>query len=149
MTKELTQEQYWKYFQNISDELKNAIFSDETAENIFDVCDRNDLSLEKITEIARYSGRVLLGVLLPEDFQKTLEKELGLETEIAKKIAHEINRFVFYPVKPALEQLYNIGIATGEKKPETIPLKTGEKELPAEEKTATPSKADTYREPIE
>jgi hypothetical protein len=141
MPKEYSKEQLWKLYEKISPELKEAIFSEETAESIWDICSRNGIEDERISEIARYTGRVLLGILPPVDFQEILEKELKLEKSVAKKAAQEISRFIFYPVKPLLEELYKIEI--------TPPAKpTGITPPPEEKPTAPPSK-DVYRELIE
>ena len=122
-------------------ELKETIFSEETAESIGEVCDKNRVEEEKISEVARYTGRVLVGLLPPAEFQETLERELKLKKEKAKKVSQEINRFVFYPVKSSLEELYKIEI--------TPPAKPTKITLPSEEKAPVPSKEDVYREPIE
>lgn len=141
MPKEYSKEEIWKLYDEIAPELKEAIFSEETAESIWEICLRNEIEGDKISEIARYTGRVLLGILPPDDFQETLEKDLGIEKEAAKKVAREINRFIFYPVKTSLEELYKKEIAPPAK-PTTITP-------PPEEKPPTPAKEDTYREPVE
>lgn len=138
--KQYAQEELWKLYEKLSSELKEAVFSQETADHIWNICERYDI--DEVSEVAKLSGNVLLGILPPEYFQETLEKEIKLEKEAAKKIAQEINRFIFYPVKPALEELYKIEIT-----PSAKPTKVG----PApEEKPAEPlGKEDVYREPIE
>jgi len=139
MTKEYTKEQLWKLYEKLPDELKEAVFSGETADTIWDICDRNGVG--EVSEVAKYTGYVLTGVLSLEEFQTVLEKELKLEKDTAKKVAQEINRFIFYPVKPALEQLFKIEITSS-----AVPT---EKSKPEEEKSPTPSGKDTYREPVE
>ena len=47
-------------------------------------------------------------MLLPQDFQQTLEKEVGIESNASRGIATEINRFVFFPVKESLNQIHTI-----------------------------------------
>lgn len=147
---EYTQEQFWKLYEKLPQELKDVIFSEETANNIGDVCERNNIEDEKISEVTLYAGRVLLGILPPDEFQKTLEKEMKLKKEIAKKVAQEINRFIFFPVKESLAMLYKIEIApsTGPPtKPPTGPPPTKPLEAaPLEEKS---ERSDVYREPIE
>lgn len=141
MPKEYTKDQFWKLYEKLPEELKEAIFSEETANNIFDICTRNGIEDDRISEVARYTGRVLLGVLPPDEFQETLEKELKIEKEVAKKTTHEINRFIFYPVKTSLEELHNIVI--------TPPAQPSKITPPSEEKPPIPSKEDVYRETIE
>ncbi|UZE93379.1 MAG: hypothetical protein IB617_00925 [Candidatus Nealsonbacteria bacterium] len=140
MIKELTQKEYWELFQKLPDELKTQTLSEETAKNIFDICQRNDVNVEEISKVASYVGQVLLGILPPDEFQEAIEKEVKLEKEIAKKVAQEIYRFVFYPVKSSLEELYKIEIAPLAKMKITPP--------PQEKPPTPPKKEDVYREPV-
>ena len=141
MPREYTKEQLWKLYEKLPEELKEAVFAEETANNIDDICTRNGIEDNRISEIARYTGRVLIGVLPPEDFQETLEKELKLEKDLAKKVSQEINRFIFYPVKASLEELYKIETAPPAKPTGITP--------PPEEKPPVPPGEDIYRESIE
>ena len=108
---------------------------------------------DKISEVAKLVGRVLLGILPPESFQAALEKEGKLKKDAAQQISHEINRFVFAPVKDRLNQLYHIGTVPPEKPTAATTPKT---ETPAEAQL-TPGvptskekpEADTYREAVE
>ena len=145
MLTEYSKEQLWKTYETLPQELKEAIFSEETANNIWDICSRNGIEDERVSEVARYTGRVLMGLLPPEEFQKSLEKDLKLGKEVVKKVNQEINRFVFYPVKTSLEELYKIEIAPPAGMPKVgPPLPSEEKEEP--EKRKGP---DVYRESIE
>jgi len=137
MAKEYTKEEFWKLYEKLPEELKEAVFSETTADNIFNICSRNGIEDERVSEIAKYVGRVLIGVLPPEEFQKTLETEIKLEPDIAKKVAQNISRFIFYSVKTNLEELYKVEIA-----PPANPTKTTP---PPEEKSPTPSDKDIYR----
>ena len=76
----------------------------------------------------------------PSDFKETLEKELKLKEKVAKRITQELNRFIFYPVKSNLEELYKIEITASSKPKATLPI---------EEKPSIPPRKDTYREILE
>jgi len=140
MPKKYTSEQFWKLYEKLPQELKGAIFSEETAESILDICSRNGIEDERISEIARHIGRVLLGILPPTDFQETLEEELSLEREIAKGISEEVERYIFHPVKAELEEIYKIEVAPPARPTGVAP--------PPEEKPLAASRRDIYREPI-
>jgi len=140
MPKKYTPEQFWKLYEKLPQELKDALFAEETGNNIYDVCKRNKI-LENLDQIVEYVGQVLVGVLPPEEFQETLEKELKLEKDVVKNVAREINHFIFYPVKSSLEELYKIEIAPPAKPTGITP--------PPEEKPSAPPRKDVYREPIE
>ena len=144
MPEEYTKEEFWKFYEKLPQELKEAIFSEGTADNIWDICSRNGIEDERISEIARYTGRVLMGLLPPDELGETLEKKLKLDKEIAKKVSQEINRFIFYPVKASLEEIYKIEIAPLAGTPVKQPVKKIEEK--GEER---PKKVDVYREPIE
>ncbi len=144
--KKYTSEQFWKLYENLPQELKDAFFAEETGDNIFEICKRNDATEEQ-GDITDYVSRVLVGILPPEDLQKELEKEVGLKKEVAKKVAQEINRYIFYPVKPALEELYKIEIAPPAKPTKITP--PPEATAPPEEEPPAPPTKDVYREPIE
>ena len=141
MPEEYPKEQLWKLYEALPNDLKDAIFSEKTAEAIHNVCQINGLEKET-TLVAKYTGYVLLGLLTPDDFQKTLLEELKLKECLAKKVALEISRFVFFPVKGSLEALYKIEIEK--------PIAAA-KEAAPEEKPATPQRRgkDIYREPTE
>ena len=144
MAKKYTEEQYWQLFQKLPEELQEAVFSMETADAIYNACVKN--GVKKTTDVAGCVGDVLMGILPPSDFKETIEKEIGLPEKAAKAIAQEINRFVFYPVKPLLEDLYKIEIGEpeGAEKPASAKATAGK-----EEKPEGPPRKDTYREAIE
>jgi hypothetical protein len=94
---------------------------------------------------SEYAGSVLMGLLLPQEFSALLEKELKLSKKTAEEMAREINRLVFYPVRPALEQLHRMEIEVSAKIVTPQPAQEGEQP----KKEEGPSGPDTYREPIE
>jgi len=145
MPRKYTSEQFWKLYEKLPQELKDALFTEETGNNIYDVCKRNEI-LENLEEIVEYVGQTLVGVLPPEEFQETLEKESELEKEVAKRVAREISRFIFYPVKTDLEEIYKTEIVPPAKPKVTPPPEVVS--LP-EEKLKAPPKKDVYREPAE
>jgi len=144
-------EQLWELYENLPKELQSAIFSAETADKIYDICARNGVTDEKlISEIAKNSGYVLLGVLPLNDLQPILERELRLDKNSLKQIVWEINRFIFLAVKDDLEALYKIEITPAAPNQETI----SEKEIkisssPENSKIKRTRKKDTYRETVE
>jgi hypothetical protein len=143
MEKEYTKEELWKIFEKLPDELKESIFSEKTAESIFNICIRNGIEDERISKVAKYVGRVLMGLLPPNEFQETIERELNLEKEVAKSVRREVEMLIFYPVRTHLEEIYKIEIA-----PLARPTKITPPPRP-EEKPPIPQKRDIYREPIE
>jgi len=142
-------EQLWKIYENLPSELKKLVFSNDSAENIANICQKNGIADdEKMSEIARLTGDVLLGLMPPAEFQKTLEKELKLKPEVAKKIDFGIYRFIFYPVKDSLAALYQMEADIPESLKKIKSMEATSKE--AEEKKEKKSKRkDVYRESFE
>ena len=141
MKKEYTNEELWEIFDKIPAELKYLIFAEETEKNILDICNKYGIKEEETPTVRMYVERVLMGILPPNEFRETLEKELGLEKEAAKGIAIDTEKDIFYPVKAELENLYKIEIAPPARPTGITP--------PPQEKPPTASKTDVYREPVE
>jgi len=150
-----SQEQLWKLFEKLPDDLKDAILSEDTANTIREICQRNEIGEEDMPKLAKMVGDVLMGLLPPEEFTETLEKELKADKEQAKRISREVNRFILFPVKNSLEEFYKeIRFAPGGrlvkqevKKEASEKEKPGLKEKP-KLKEKKPVGADIYREPI-
>lgn len=136
-------DQLWQLYKELPKDLQEAGFSEKVTQNIHEICAKNDISDEDIIfDVIKNVGYVFLGLLPPNELQDILEYELKIEKVKAEKIANEISRFVFLPLKKSLEALYKIKIKPGIK-PTIDP---SVKEIFEEEK---PKKKDTYREPIE
>jgi len=137
MLKEYSNEQFWELYKKLPQELKDTLFDEGTSNNIVKACKRNGIK-ENLGLIVDCVGQVLLGVLPLDNFTETLETELKIDKETAEKISREIHRFIFYPVKGALEDIYKIKISAG-----------AEEHPPSAEKTAHHSDKDAYRESLE
>jgi len=104
MVQKLSSEQFWKIYQKIAPELKETYSSEETGNNIYSACEKNDV-LDNLEDIIILTGNVLLGVLPQNDFQEEVEK-ICTDAQVAKKVSQEINRFVFLPVQNLLQNFY-------------------------------------------
>jgi hypothetical protein len=135
-------EQLWKIYRSLPKDLQEAMFAQETSEAINSVCKKNGLEKE-MPEITELIGYTFLGLLPLEEFQEFLENKLEIEKNVASLVYREINRFVFFPVKTSLDQLYK------DDKRSNIP--TGEAVIEENlEKTKTEDKSsDKYQEPIQ
>lgn len=157
MAKKYKPEEIEKIMQNLPEELKETFFSLETAETISNTCKTYGIIDERVGKIADSVGQVLMGLSSISEFQETIQKEVDLPPVLAQAIAQEINRFIFYPMKPALEQLYKIGISEEEKEktPVAVPAPKTKGTVPVEapvsgeEKPKAPAGKDVYREPTE
>jgi len=133
MYKEYTQEEFWKLYKDLPLNLKDTLSTEETGNNVEKACQRNEEE-GGFSKALNLVGQVLLGLLPPEEFEKTIMEDLSVDEEKAKKISREISRLVFFPVREELSSLYGTEKAVSE----------GE-EISREGKASK----DTYREPIE
>ena len=148
-----SQEQLWKLFETLPQELKDAILSEDTANTIREISQRYGIKEEEIPQFAALVGDILMGLLPPEELPVTLERELNIDTETAEKISKEVNRFILFPVKDSLVEFYKeIRFAPGGRliKPEKEKKEKRKKEIGEElKKEEKPYQPDIYREPIE
>jgi len=167
MQKEISEQQFWQAYDSVPAELQDAIFSEETAKTIFNSCIDNGVKDERISQVAKNVGDVLLGLLSPERLQPVLELDLNLEPQTAENICQAIYNAIFEPVRPQLAELYlrnggevkenrkEIRIETKPKKEVPLPKKTPDISLKEENKkpalkrpAAARSSSDSYRESI-
>ena len=151
MPEQYTKEHLLKLYDKLPETLKEALFSMDTADNIWNTCERNNIN--EVSEVAKLVGNVLLGILPPSESQKTLEMELKLTPEVSKKVFQEIYRQIFYPVQIELSKLYpteamptaTISTPAAPK----APAEPGEKAPTEEKPVGEKGEEDTYRETIE
>jgi len=155
MTK-LSKDEAWKIYETLPKDLKQAIFSEETANSILSACQRNGLTEQQTSQTAELVGYSLMGLLPLENLTQEIAQTTSATQAQANQIFNEINRLVFYSVKIFLDELYSL---TPKEKP--VASATGGKEISNQEKpirTETPKtftpkplpiEDDTYREPVE
>jgi hypothetical protein len=130
MEEEFSKEELWKIYKSLPEDLKETLFSPDTSEAIWNICKLCEIN--EVAKVAKYVGRVLMGLLAPENLKEVLKKELNLDEDTASKLDTYIQHYIFNPVADDLRELYH---------PEE---KETEKEV-VEEKV----RGDIYREPIE
>lgn len=134
-----TRSQLQEIYKKLPKELKEALFSKDSADDIQGICGKSGIKDEdKVREVAKYVGYVLLGILAPSNFQNALQSEVKLEPDVAREIASEIDRVLFYPLRESLAPLY----------PEEI-SGIGPPKIVRRTKSTMQKKADKYRESIE
>jgi len=142
MPKNETPEEFNK---EIPEKLLDLIKAEDTALEITRICFENEIKEDaKIRGISYQTGRVLVGDLPPEDFEKDLAEKVKISSFLASKIAREISESIFYPAKESLTTLYGDGASFFEEAPTESP-EIMEK---ISEETKGGGK-DTYREPVE
>jgi len=152
----ISKDEAWKIYETLAKELKQAIFSEETANSILSASQRNSLTGQQTSQVAELVGYSLMGILPLENLTQEIMQTTNANQSQASQVFNEINRLVFFPLKIFIDELYSL---TPKEKP--VEKSTGEKEIteqkissqPEKPKTFTkkprPEKDDTYREPVE
>jgi len=100
----LLKQRYLKYLKLPSD-IKEMMFSLETAEKIKEIGIKNHLTPLQLQKLSYITGLVLLGELKISDFIKEICEKCKLEKELGKEIANEIAKEIFIPVKESLKKI--------------------------------------------
>jgi len=113
MEPQISPQEFREHYNNLPSELQEEIFSEFTAQKIARIVVRNSAT-RHMSEIARLTGRVLLGVLPPNRFISALAEHLEIDKQIAADIAQDINREIFFHVRESLKELYGLTAAETE-----------------------------------
>lgn len=149
-----SKEELWNIYKTLPEDLKDAMGSLGTADRIASVCERHQISAEQKGTVTELVGYVLMGLLHPSEFEKELRDTAGLDETIAQNVAKEISRLVFYPVRPSLEQLFDVSfektLSVKPREQASLPeMRSAEQTQEQQAQTASERKKDTYREPVE
>ncbi len=94
-------------------QLKDAMFSDLNAEKMFDIGKKHGLLIDKIGEMTNETGLLMIGITHPNEFVGNLAERLQIDRETASKIADDINREIFAPVRDHLRAMFDMTSASG------------------------------------
>lgn len=148
MQEDYPQEKLQELYELLPEDLKKALFSQEVTDMISDICAEENLEEKQADKVSKYIGYVLLGLLSPNDFEKTLKERLFFSNDLTARVATQVLRHVFIPVKVSLELIYKtqLKLPPGFKE-EKAPAK--KEEQPQKRVFVKKEKKDVYREPVE
>ena len=66
-----------------------AVFSSETADNIFSICEKNEV--EEVSRVAYFVGLVLMKLLPSKDMGETLKTELNLDKSTTQEMQKDLD----------------------------------------------------------
>ena len=144
-----SEEFFWKTYETLPDNIKEALFSEENFNVVSEICEKNSITEEETkSQITKYVGKTLMGLLPIREFPIILELELNLDTEKARSISWDIDSRIFSHLRISLNKLYSSDIA--EKKELVDNTKKEEQgETKTETKKVEPvNPKDQYKEPL-
>ena len=144
---------FWKTYETLPDNIKEALFNEENFNIVSEICEKNGITEEEIkSQILKYVGKTLMGLLPIKEFPIILELELNLDSETARNMSWDIDSKIFSHLRISLNKLYESNVA--EKK--EVGDNTVKEEIKGKSETKTeeikpkePAKpGDQYREPF-
>lgn len=106
MTKEKNEE-VLRRIKTIHPDLRRAVASSANADKIFEIGKNYNLLVDKMGELASETMYLMLGVTHPDEFVGNLAERLQVDRQTASKIADDINKEIFSPVREHLRGLFN------------------------------------------
>ncbi|MDP3795315.1 MAG: hypothetical protein Q8R13_05360 [bacterium] len=112
----------FQHFKTLPRELRAAIFSEESAALLYRITmEEAGLLSDQAQTIAKLSGRVLMGLVRPEELAGKIQAEAGVDPAEAQKIALVIRTSIIKPVEKHIEALW-AGKAQAQTVPSVSPL---------------------------
>lgn len=149
---ENSEEFFWKTYEKLPDNIKEALFAEENFNIVSEICEANGLKEEETkSQILKYVGKTLMGLLPIKEFPIILELDLDLDTEVARNISSDIDRRIFSHLRISLNKLYESAVAEKKEVSDNTKKEGGEikQEIKKEEKPKEPvNSKDPYKEPI-
>lgn len=111
-------------FNNLPNDIKDAIQSSDLLKDVQLVGYGNKLHIDQIGALGEEVGYVLLGLTKINNFLPRVEKRLQLSPGLAARVVSDINDRIFTPMKESLRKVHHIGTENkGEEKETSTPLK--------------------------
>ena len=92
----------------LPEDLKQAFFSEEVTNTIIQTAKNYGLHVDQYSILGGEVYGIIFGLSHPKDFILNLTNRLGIEKEIAKKIAEDINLQIFQKIRLSLRKIHNI-----------------------------------------
>jgi hypothetical protein len=103
----ITTDQALERWDTLPDSLREALYSEPNSDFLWRTCQDENVPDEKIYEIAKVAGYVMMGFLHPEDVALEIVDRLALDRKTASDIQEALNKRVFAPLQADLSKVYN------------------------------------------
>ena len=107
LSQKYTKEQAWEKFDALPEKVKDVILAPKNLEAIYGIAKENSV-LDKVEVILKYVDLILAGIVPITLLRETLEEELRIDQERARKIAMEIRDKIFMQAKDELRKVHNL-----------------------------------------
>lgn len=97
-------------YQKLPPILKEAMFSPDIANKMFEIGKKFGLTIEEIGFLAEETGYIILGLTRPQQFVDALTTRLNVGQDKAKTIAAEVNHQIFFSLREALKATHQFEV---------------------------------------
>jgi len=105
MNEEYSKEFFWDTYKKLPEDLKEALFADKNNEVINHICLQSGLNEEQAASVAKFTGRVLMGLLPLDELPITIELELNISQDLASQINRQIYISIFKHLRVSLNKI--------------------------------------------
>lgn len=107
LAQKYTNEDAWKKFDSLPENVKDAILAPKNVDAIYSIAKENNI-LDKAGDVLRYVHLILAGIVPITLLRETLQEELQIDENRARKVATEIRDKIFVQVKDELRKIHNL-----------------------------------------
>ncbi|MCK9577920.1 hypothetical protein M0R01_00305 [bacterium] len=105
MNQEYSKDFFWDTYKKLPEDLKEALFSDKNNEIINHICIQSGLNEEQVASVAKFTGRVLMGLLPLDELPVVIELELNISQDLANQINRQIYISIFKHLRVSLNKI--------------------------------------------
>ena len=95
-----------EYYEKLPPEAQSVFASMQWMETLKTISSRYALTEDQIATLGTETTLVLLGIVHPDEYEKTIIKELGIQADTTNKILDEIDEKVLKPIRTLLHETF-------------------------------------------
>lgn len=101
------QEQFLEKYNQLPQDVQEAMISSQTAQIIYETAEEQGL-LNEVSRIAEITGDVMMGIVPITKFKQTIQSELNVEEDKARRIAQVVRDKIFLKIVDSLRKIHNL-----------------------------------------
>lgn len=117
----LTQNDIKQKFQELPQDLQDAIFSEDIAASIMAIGKKHHLPIDKVGKLSSDTNYIILGINHPRNYISNLQQHLEVNQDEARSIAKEVNEQIFAPIRESLKKMHAVDEQITKELPQTPP----------------------------
>jgi len=103
-----SQKELQQAFENVPEEVKEAVTSVKVAEKLRAIGSRFTLHIDELGELGSETGLLMLGLAHPSVFVDNIARRLKVSRDRAAEIGRAVNEEIFRPIREELKGIYGI-----------------------------------------